>query len=403
VSFRLLVVLLISFGTTTGGQAQVTFTPLGDLPGGSFLSQAIGVSGNGQVAFGHSWSTAAGYEAFRWTSGNGMVGLGNFSSGPQTGYESRPYASSFDGSVLVGSGSTTSERAFRWTSATGMVDLGNLPTGTTWSRAYSTSNDGNIIVGYSETTAGIPVAFRWTSTNGMTSLGYLPGGDRSLARGVSADGSVIVGGSATLGGGGGYRAFRWDETNGMTNLGVLPGQGTSIAQAISANGQVIVGHSGSGPFGGSYLGFRWSSTAGMQPLGDLPGGANLSTAMAVSADGTRIVGYSDSTLGWEPFLWTEAEGMRSLRNVLLDAGVDLTGWTIGNGAQPGVYIGISHDGNTIVNHGSGPRGMEAYIINFTAAVPEPATYALIAVVAGVAGPFAYRHARKVRRRPRSAR
>lgn len=393
---------LISLTMLDGVLAQATFTPLGDLPGGPFFSQGMGVSGDGKVAFGHSWSTAAGYEAFRWNSSQGIVGIGNFPQGPQVGFESRTRAASYDGSVLVGSGFNIEERAFRWTSATGMVDLGNLSTGTTRSRAYGTSADGNVIVGYSEVVGGVPEAIRWTPGTGMTSLGYLPGGDRSVANGVSSDGAVIVGGSATTGGGGGYRAYRWTQSTGMVNLGVLAGQGTSIANAVSPNGEVVVGHSGNAPFGGSYRAFQWSSTSGMTPLGDLPGGSNLSTAMGVSADGSRIVGYSDSALGWEPFLWTEAEGMQSLRNVLIAQGIDVSGWTIGNGSTAGYFIGISSDGLTIVNHGSGPNGMEGFIVNF-AAVPEPATYALISVVACGIAPFVYKRARKTRRLHRAAR
>ncbi len=55
--------------------AQFSFTGLGDLAGGDFYSVATGVSVDGSVVVGYSDSGSS-YEAFRWTSGGGMVGLG---------------------------------------------------------------------------------------------------------------------------------------------------------------------------------------------------------------------------------------------------------------------------------------------------------------------------------------
>ena len=49
--------------------------PLGDLPGVNFLSDAQAVSADGSVVVGGS-SSGGTLEAFRWTEGGGMVGLG---------------------------------------------------------------------------------------------------------------------------------------------------------------------------------------------------------------------------------------------------------------------------------------------------------------------------------------
>ena len=57
------------------GPARADFIPLGDLPGGAFISAANGVSADGAVVVGFS-NSASGGEAFRWTSGGGLVGLG---------------------------------------------------------------------------------------------------------------------------------------------------------------------------------------------------------------------------------------------------------------------------------------------------------------------------------------
>jgi probable HAF family extracellular repeat protein len=69
----------------------------------------------------------------------------------------------------------------------------------------------------------------------------------------------------------------------MTGLGDLPGGNFySIAKGISADGSVIVGvsHSDKGQEA-----FRWTKNGGMQGVGDLQEGGFRSEASAVSADG----------------------------------------------------------------------------------------------------------------------
>ena len=52
-------------------------------------------------------------------------------------------------------------------------------------------------------------------------IGDLPGGDfLSSARGISADGTVVVGDSHSSSG---CEAFRWTEATGIVGLGDLPG------------------------------------------------------------------------------------------------------------------------------------------------------------------------------------
>jgi probable HAF family extracellular repeat protein len=55
----------------------------------------------------------------------------------------------------------------------------------------------------------------WMVVARLTWLGTL-GGDKSWARGVSADGSVVVGGAENAEGG--SRAFRWTAAGGMEDL-----------------------------------------------------------------------------------------------------------------------------------------------------------------------------------------
>lgn len=104
-------------------------------------------------------------------------------------------------------------------------------------------------------------------------------------------------------------------------------------------------------------------------LGDLPGGSFGSVATGVSADGSVVVGQSQSASGFEVFVWDSTNGMRELDQVLTNQGIDLTGWTLWSAE------GVSHDGLTIVGYGTNPsNAFEAWI----AVIPEPSTALLLA-------------------------
>ncbi len=128
-----------------------------------------------------------------------------------------------------------------------MVDLGTL--GGTNSVAQGVNADGSVVVGTADTASvGVNHAFRWTAgTNTMVDLGTL-GGTLSSAYGVNADGSVVVG-TATTTNDAAQRAFRWTQASGMISVddwlrsqGVtLTNDVTQSANGVSANGNVIVG------------------------------------------------------------------------------------------------------------------------------------------------------------------
>jgi len=248
---------------------------LGDLPGGSFYSYAYGVSGDGSVVVGYS-NSASDKEAFYWTETGGMVGLGALPGGT---FVSEAFAVSADGSVIVGrSGYSTDEEPFRWKdlNGNGLVDpdetldnhpefgLGRLPG--SWqpggSQAYGVSADGSVVVGYAGTARE---AFRWEDLNGNGlvdaderldnhpefGLGFLPSTNPgSIARDVSADGSIVVGYSDG-------KAVIWDETYGIriikdvleNDFGLdLTGWSLVYAMGVSADGSTIVGY-GTNPSG----------------------------------------------------------------------------------------------------------------------------------------------------------
>lgn len=127
-----------------------------------------------------------------------MVGLGDLSGGT---FHSEATGVSADGSVIVGTGMSSSGlEVFRWTEAGGMVGLGDLPGGTFYSIATGVSADGSVITGYSNSSSGTE-AFLWDSENGMQSLRDILSAngidmtDWSLneAAAISADGLTITG------------------------------------------------------------------------------------------------------------------------------------------------------------------------------------------------------------------
>jgi probable HAF family extracellular repeat protein/cysteine-rich repeat protein len=363
------------------------FWRLGDLPGGEFFSAASAISADGSVVVGRSDSD--GDEAFRWKDGV-MTGLGGFMATPSGGAcrleisdlpflcDSEAEDVSADGSVVVGQSGTF---PFRWEDGVmthvpcdrGVADFGSR------GHAFAVSSDGSLVVG--------EPAFRWTEADGCEFIGTLPvsTSPSSSARGVSADGLVVVGQSdSEIGpivnppGCGPFRevreAFRWEVAGGcepegegnpcMVGLGDLPGGAMqSLATDVSAGGSVVVGWSQSDLCSEA---FRWEDGI-MAGLGTVQSLGLASVAHAVSRDGSRIVGHVGGSSAFDPpvaaFLWDETSGMRSLESVLVDDfRLDLSGWTLTSAT------GISADGSTIVGDGINPDGFHE---GWIAVVPEP--------------------------------
>ncbi|MCK6457471.1 MAG: PEP-CTERM sorting domain-containing protein, partial [Phycisphaerae bacterium] len=277
------------------------------------------------------------------------------------------------GAVVVGysnsvnTGLPPNAEAFRWTANDGMIGLGDLPGSGFWSEARGVSADGTVVVGSGRSTAG--GAFRWTAETGMVNLGDLPGGTvGGAANAISSDGRVIVGESRSTSG---VEGFLWTAETGMVGLGDLPGGSfTSRALAVSADGRFITGVSESAIGDEAFL---WSADAGMIGLGYLPGSSEFARGLGVTADGAVVVGGSiDETGALAAFIWRPEHGMRALQEVLVtDYGLDLTGWRLREAR------GLSDDGRTIVGVGINPQGVsEAWI----ARIPEPSTAVLLLAV-----------------------
>lgn len=364
--------ILLSLVTPQQSLAEaMTFTGLGRLPnsdGG--ISAPFAVSADGSVIVGMC-DTVDGRQAFRWTEASGMVGLE-----PLPGEsDSSARGVSADGSIAVGrsysdvSGPTS---ACFWNAAGDVIGLGGDD-----SSAIGISADGTVVVG-SATFASGREAFRWTSAGGMVGLGDLPGGDHySLCGSVSADASTVVGmGSSDTG----REAFRWTSEGGMEGLGVLPEMAASVAVDVSADGTVVVGECGGSRF--QWEAFRWTADSGMVGLGFLPpewssGASQRSWATGVSDDGAVILGTvisSGSRIA--AVVCTPDSGWQNVYDLLIEAGVtEVADWTLGE------TFDVSADGRVIVGHGINPEGLsEAWAVT----LPEPGSGLLLAM-GGFAG------------------
>ena len=142
---------------------------------------------------------------------------------------------------------------------------------------------------------------------------------------------AAIGATATAGEFGGVG----DLTGGIYESGV-PG--------VSADGSTVVGYSESAS---GVEAFRWTSSGGIVGLGDLAGGSFYSEAMGASSDGSVVVGLSASASGTEAFSWTSGGGMTGLG--------DLAGGVFDSRAYA-----ISSDGLVVVGQSSATLGYEAY-------------------------------------------
>ncbi|MFO1458737.1 MAG: hypothetical protein U1G08_04960 [Verrucomicrobiota bacterium] len=130
----------------------------------------------------------------------------------------------------------------------------------------------------------------------LDALGTLPGQARSEARGVSADGAMVVGRSASGERPGIFppedpsqRAFSWSPETGIRPLpGLAPVETLSVATGVSADGSTLVGTSVDAV--GVPLPVRWI-LGRVEPLALPPGDVHSGGASVVSGDGNTVLGY----------------------------------------------------------------------------------------------------------------
>ena len=239
---------------------------------------------------------------------------------------------------------------FRWTAQTGLVWLGSLG-GSSGGVARGVSSDGSVVVGYGSNASFAPEAFRWTSAS-MLGLGDLSGGVfNSQASAVSGDGSLVIGLAST---GPVYNtSFQWTSANGLVQM--QPTDFRTIG--ISRDGVFAVGiRAGRAArvdiAAGTLLQLPHVPIAGLN--------TDTDTAWAASQDGSIVVGMENLAQGLgflgRAFVWDSQHGTRILRDVLVGEfglGNELAGWEL-NAATC-----VSDDGLTLAGYGFAPSGQQA--------------------------------------------
>lgn len=221
------------------------------------------------------------------------------------------------GRIIVGS----AEAAFLWTEASGLQNLNDvyrhlITDGSYLESATDITPNGSHIVGigYNAAQQRLEPYLLETGLGGgqprLTWLGTLGIIGHFSSLSVSADGRTVVGTveqwqhSRLL-----AIAFRWTAETGIHPLVTLGGT-SSHAAGVSADGSVVVGWAES--TNGERRAARWIAGVGVQDMGIGAG----SGAVSVSGDGRIVVGYYVPTPGRSStFRWTAEGGLQDL-NVL---------------------------------------------------------------------------------------
>lgn len=322
-----------------------------DLRGTGFLaggqaSFARGVSRDGRFVIGESHDPIAGAQvAAKWSQCLATLTLQQTFTGP----EASGRAADGDGITTVGAAFGTSPYGVVWDAAESPFVLGGDPDslGTVANSIGDTS-----IVGAVQTVRGLRPC-EWDRDGNLRFLATIPSLDTTgEALGVSVSGDVVVGylWSTT-----GFvpHAVVWTRTGGAALLG----QG--VARAVSLDGSTVVGSLGQSAFR--------RTSAGVDLLGTLTGDRS-SEALAVSGDGSVVVGLSHGPNGSHAFYWSASTGMIDLADLLRVLGANTTNWSLMRAT------GISADGLTIVGSGvndlGNPEGWIATLATSTAGCPS---------------------------------
>ena len=328
--------------TTTSAIAAPTLTAL------ATNTQVTSISGDGTVVVGVVEGTV-----FRWTKASGVVVIGGNSNG-------NPSVSS-DGTTIVGTMSdpvSGQQTAAIWQSGTTWSSLGGIPggspSGSSLSSGWGVSGNGSVVVGLGWINAGTAHGFRWDQASGIIDLGSTVTGQSCRANAVSGNGQRVVGWQSSASGF--WNGVYWE---GGTQHPITTSSGGSVgdANAVNSDGSVIVGS-----FYGDQA-WRWTESTGAVGIGVLPGFNFSGYAFDVNESGDTIVGTCG--FGWDrdAFIWMQELGMVKLDTWLAGQGVDVSGWDLGSATA------ISDDGKVIAGWGSGPDGLQGWVVEFEIDLP----------------------------------
>ncbi|HXI56030.1 MAG TPA: hypothetical protein VNO55_08220 [Polyangia bacterium] len=183
--------------------------------------------------------------------------------------------------------------------------------------------------------------YLWSKADGTTRLA-----DEAWVFALSQDGSAVLAERDPSEAG---RVFLWKGGTAVD----LP-FAAAATHLLSADGSVVVSKDETNV--GTAQAARWTSATGLIRLGDLAGGPEFSEPLAMTADGSTVVGYGNTAVGQEPFLWSAETGK------MIDLGI------LPNAPPSGVQTvahAISGDGKTVVGTGASYAG--TVIFRWTAA------------------------------------
>ena len=348
---------------------------------------------------------------FRWTTTAGMTLL------PA---DFNVFGVSGDGSIVVGHTPFGYPwKAVRWTEIGGIekYPFDDLPPAI----AVDITADGSIILGHERDNPGAGGEFRyftWSAADGVNYLG-ISANHNNLGARISDNGKVVVSGNPGTNPPNPLGAWRWTKETGAVAIGPLPdGKRPRNALGVSADGSIIVGGGESDPinsvslrtseccgYGLSSKPFIWDEINGPRYLFDvlrneyglgdvLAGWKDVANIAGVSADGRTITGLGVNPDGngeaWVAYLGTSPDIAGDYNsNSVVDA-ADYVVWRNAFG-QAGAGLAADGNGDGVVNQ----VDYDLWCANFgqTAGssgahegVPEPASTALglVAIVAALA-------------------
>jgi uncharacterized membrane protein len=216
--------------------------------GGFYSTSCYGISGNGLIVVGGSSSPTYGWSGPLGSPCN-LIGCDRSSL----------HDASYDGSVAAGyCGYNGSRRAIIYRRATGTVQQLGLPPGYPEAFAWGISGDGSVVIGitFSSPDWDPTGAFYWTESEGARVLSTLGGAKSWVFKGISVDGSVIVGASQNAAGE--WRAVRWRRVQGQYRIEDL----NQTYAALLANGSVLRSAHGMSPDGRYIVGWGYNAATG---------------------------------------------------------------------------------------------------------------------------------------------